>query len=266
MTQRTTNRRQIRWPALLLGMTMPGLGQMYNGEFLKGICFFSIYQMLAIIGLRFAVHFPDRWLVFGVGGALLMVILFYLWTIVESARPSSAVMEPKGYNRWYFYLAVWLIGMVGINGLVIDHIRTTTVEAFRIVTDSMAPTVLRGDRILADKTALKREAPQVGDVVLFVGPDDRSKVFIKKIAALPGQPLPNNPAGGETVPHGMVYVLSGRPGVGIDSTTFGFIPLRDLIGKARQVYWSTGSDGIRWQRIGMSLDQSSHRRDGGEQR
>ncbi|MBI9087326.1 MAG: signal peptidase I [Desulfobacterales bacterium] len=241
-------------------MTMPGLGQMYNGEFLKGICFFSIYQMLALIGLRLAVRLSDRWLVVGVGISLALVVLFYLWTIVEAARRHCVAMEPKGYNRWYFYLAAWLIGMVGINGAVIDHIRSTTVEAFKIVTDSMEPTVLRGDRILADKTALERDAPKVGDVVMFVCPDDRSKIFIKKIAALPGQPLPNASTGGETVPHGMVYVISGRPGVGIDSTTFGFIPLRDLVGKARQIYWSTGPAGIRRQRIGMTLGADGEKR------
>ena len=250
----STPSRPICWPALILGMTMPGLGQMYRGEFLKGICFFSIYQMLTLIGPRLAVRLPDRWLVVGVGTALTLAITFYLWTIVEGTRRNCATAEPKGYNRWYFYLSAWLVGMAGINGAVIDHIRGTTVEAFKIVTDSMDPTVLRGDRILADKTALEREAPRVGDVVMFVGPDDRSKIFIKKIAALPGQPIPGATPG-ETVPHGMAYVLSARPDVGIDSSTFGFIPLRDLVGKARQIYWSTGPEGIRWQRIGMTLDK-----------
>jgi signal peptidase I len=143
--------------------------------------------------------------------------------------------------------------MMGINGAIIDYIRNSTVEPFKIVTTYMEPSVLRGDRILTDKTAYSRQEPRVGDVVMFINPDDRSKIFIKKIAALPGQSLPDTPAGGVTVPHGMVYVLGERSGVGVDSATFGFIPLRDLVGKARQIYWSIGLDGVRWQRIGMTI-------------
>lgn len=253
MTLSTFTTSQTRWPALTLGMTMPGLGQMYNGELLKGICFFSIYQMLALIGMRLAVRLPDRLLVAGVGTVLALVIAFYLWTIVEAGLRRNAGTEPKGYNRWYFYLAAWLVGMVGINGTIIDQIRSSSIEAFKIVGASMEPNVLRGDRILTDKTAFSRQAPRVGDVVMFVNPDDRSKIFIKKIAALPGQRLPGVAYGGETVPHGMLYVLGERSGVGTDSATFGFIPLRDLVGKARQIYWSSGPEGVRWQRIGMTL-------------
>ena len=248
----TTTTKRICWQSLILGMTMPGLGQMYSGEFLKGICFFSIYQMLAVIGLRLAVRLPDRLLVAGVGGVLVFVIAFYLWTIAEAAQKRAST-EPKGYNRWYFYLAIWLVGMIGINGVIIDYIRNSTLEAFKIVSTSMEPAILHGDRVLTDKTAFSRYEPRVGDVVMFINPDDRSKIFIKKIAALPGQTVPDNPAGEVTVPHGMVYVLGERSGVGIDSTTFGFIPLRDLVGKARQVYWSAGADGVRWQRIGMTI-------------
>lgn len=264
MTLSTLMTKQTRWPALTLGMTMPGLGQMYNGELLKGICFFSIYQMLALIGLRLAVRLPDRLMVAGVGTVLALVIAFYLWTIVEAGLRRNAGTEPKGYNRWYFYLAAWLVGMVGINGAIIDHIRGSSCEAFKIVGASMEPTVLRGDRVLTDKTAFSKQAPRVGDVVMFVNPDDRSKVFIRKIAALPGQRLPGAAPGGETVPHGMVYVLGERPGVGTDSATLGFIPLRDLVGRARQIYWSSGPDGIRWQRIGMTLSGTGLNAAGGE--
>ena len=244
--------RQTCWPALILGMTMPGLGQMYNGEFLKGICFFAIYQMLALIGLRLAVLLPDRLLLVGVGVTLALIVTFYIWTIREAACHHTDTTEPKGYNRWYFYLAAWLVGMGGINGAIIDHIRSSTIEAFKIVADSMAPTVLRGDRVLTDKTAYRRMAPQVGDVVMFINPDDRSKIFIRKIAALPGQPLPQS-SSGEMVPHGMAYVLGERPPAAGNSATIGLIPLRDLVGKARQIYWSSGPGGIRWQRPGTTL-------------
>jgi signal peptidase I len=39
----------------------------------------------------------------------------------------------------------------------------------------------------------------------------------------------------------------------MDSRTFGFVPLRDVTGKARQVYYSSGEEGIRWSRVGAVI-------------
>ncbi len=252
MTLLGVRNKNIRWPALILGMTMPGLGQIYNGELLGGLCFFAIYQMIAIAGLRSAVILPDNLLVAGTGVVLFFVVAFYLWTAVEAGRKSSPSAEPKKYNRWYFYLAVWLVCMAGINSLTIHFVRFSTIEAFKIAGASMQPSVLRGDFVLVDKTAYQRQAPCLNDVVVLTDPDNRSRVLLRKIAALPGQPI-SEPADGQLkVPHGMVYV-SGENPEATGSSYFGFIPLRDLLGKARRIYWSSGPDGIRWGRIGMKV-------------
>ncbi len=244
--------KNIRWPAIILGMTMPGLGQIHNGELLKGLCFFAIYQMIAIAGLRSVVLLPDNLLVAATGLVLFLVIAFYLWTIAEAARKKIPGAEPGKYNRWYFYLAIWLICMAGINSLTIHYVKSSSIEAFKIAGQSMQPAVLRGDFVLVDKTAYQRHAPCLNDVVVLTNPDNRSMVLLRKIAALPGQPLPEPTEGHAKVPHGMVYV-SGENPEATGSAYFGFIPLRDLLGKARQVYWSSGSDGIRWDRIGMKV-------------
>ena len=243
-------------------MTMPGLGQVHNGELLKGLCFFSIYLMLLLIGLRFAVLLPDRLLVSATGVALVLVIGFYLWTIFEAGWRKIVSVEPKKYNRWYFYLALWLVGMVVVTGVVIDHVRSSIIQAYKIAGTSMEPTVRRGDYVLVDKTVYNRKAPGVGDIVLLVDPDNRSVVLIRKIAALPGQRVPEATSGVETVPHGMVYVSGEHPGAN-GSSAFGFISLRDLVGKARQIYWSSGPGGIRWNRIGMTLSAGAPREEKG---
>jgi RNA polymerase sigma-70 factor (ECF subfamily) len=38
------------------------------------------------------------------------------------------------------------------------------------------------------------------------------------------------------------------------SRDFGFVPLRDVMGRARQVYFSLGRGGIRWDRVGLALN------------
>ncbi len=109
--------------------------------------------------------------------------------------------------------------------------------------------------MLADKTAYRRIAPQKGDVVTLVYPDDRSKKYIKRIEALPGETITCADGARKEVPHGFVYVLGDNRAHSYDSRQFGFVPLSDVIAKVRQVYYSSGTDGIRWSRIGAVVSR-----------
>jgi len=78
-------------------------------------------------------------------------------------------------------------------------IRAFIVQAFKIPTGSMRPTLLEGDLILVNKliygakvpfTDLRLPAitkPKRGDVVVFIYPEDSKKDFIKRLIALPGE-------------------------------------------------------------------------------
>lgn len=77
-------------------------------------------------------------------------------------------------------------------------IRTFIVQAFKIPSGSMVPTLQVGDHILVNKLAygirlpwidrrvLSTEVPQRGDVVVFVYPVDPSKDFVKRVMAVAG--------------------------------------------------------------------------------
>lgn len=78
-------------------------------------------------------------------------------------------------------------------------IRTFVVQAFKIPTGSMRPTLLEGDIILVNKFIYgvrvpftnfvlpKLRQPARGDVVVFVYPEDPKKDFIKRMVATPGE-------------------------------------------------------------------------------
>jgi signal peptidase I len=140
-----------------------------------------------------------------------------------------------------------------ISSAVYDYVRHNFIEAFRIPSASMEPAVMKGDRVLADKTAYHRMGPKKGDIVIFVYIDDRSKRYIKRIDALPGDTITLANGVKQTVPHGSIYVLGDNREHSDDSRKFGFVPLADVIAKVRQVYYSSGEDNIRWNRIGRTL-------------
>ncbi len=243
-----------KWLAAVLGLAMPGLGQIYNSELLKGASYFVIFHSLIVIGLRLSVHLPDKLLMAGAILTILTAFAFFAFCVIDAYRIAGQKDDyaPKSYNRWYVYSALWLAGSVLTGGAVYSYTKNNIIEANKIATRCMEPAVMRGDYVLADRTAYLRMPPQTGDIVVLVHPDDRSKVFIRKIAALPGQLVELSQGRIETVPHGHVYVL-GEADKSIDSRIFGFVPLKDLIGKVRQVYYSAGDGGIRWNRIGMTV-------------
>jgi signal peptidase I len=243
--------RNRQW-AVLLSFIMPGLGQIYNGEFIKGTSYFVILQAIFIICYRWSVLLPDKMLIFGPVLAIFASLALYAIAI-RDAYQEAGTHAVRGYNRWYFYLAAWLLGYVIVSGVVLEYGRTNYMEAFVIPSISMEPAVLKGDRILVDKTAYRRIAPQKNDIIVFVYPDDRSKAFIKRIEALPGETITLADGTKETVPHGHIYLMGDNRENSLDSRQFGFVPLRDVMGKARVVYYSTGEGGVRWGRIGTTL-------------
>jgi signal peptidase I len=219
-------------------LTMPGLGQIYNGELVKGISSFVITLALLVIGFRLTVLLPDGMLMFGALVTILAAIVLYAISIVDAYRKASlsdAAYPLKSYNRWYFYLATWLICfMAGFAAL--GYARDNWIEAFRIPTSSMEPAVVSGDHVLADKTAYQRMSPKKGDIVIFINPDNRSMKFIKRIEALPGDTYIDTDGIEKKIPHGFAYVLGDNKNHSVDSRQMGLIPLRDIIGKMRQKY------------------------------
>jgi signal peptidase I len=58
--------------------------------------------------------------------------------------------------------------------------------------------------------------------------------------------------GPATVPKGTLFVLGDNRDRSLDSRFWGYVPLRDVRGKAFIIYWSWDSQGtaVRWGRLG----------------
>jgi len=178
-------------------------------------------------------------------------------------------------------------------------IRTFVVQAFKIPSGSMKPTLQIGDHILVNKfiygvkipylntVLLPAKKPQRGDIVVFKYPLDPKKDFIKRVIGLPGDAVeirekviyingqrlnhdvgvfsdprtiagnirPRDNMGPITVPKGALFVMGDNRDESFDSRFWGFVPLRDVNGKAFIIYWSWDSEdfNVRWGRIANLL-------------
>ncbi|MBI5039339.1 MAG: signal peptidase I, partial [Nitrospirae bacterium] len=77
-------------------------------------------------------------------------------------------------------------------------IKTFVIQAFKIPSGSMIPTLKIGDHILVnkfiygtklpftDRIIIPLKRPNRGDIIVFKFPDDEKKDFIKRVIGLPG--------------------------------------------------------------------------------
>ncbi|MGV8121671.1 MAG: signal peptidase I [Candidatus Xenobiia bacterium LiM19] len=256
MSENTAGRNR-KWIAAAMALMMPGMGQMYNGELVKGLSVFVIFLVLWIIGMRLSAMLPDRLLIAGITMTVLVVLLTYIIAAIDAFRQASrgtGAGAGKSYAHWYFYVAVWLLCSILITGEILHYTCNNVISVYKIAGKSMEPQVLKGDRVIVDKTAYSRISPQKGDIIVFVYPDDRSRVYIKRVEALPGETITLDDGQSCNVPHGSVFLCGDNRESSQDSRDFGPVPLRDVIGKARQVFFSSDSGRISWERTGKTIE------------
>jgi len=94
---------------------------------------------------------------------------------------------------------IWEYAKAIITALILAMlIRTYIIQAFKIPSGSMIPTLLVGDHILVnkflygtkipfkDKRVLMFKKPERGDIIVFKYPENPSKDFIKRVVAIEG--------------------------------------------------------------------------------
>lgn len=121
----------------------------------------------------------------------------------ESHSIEKDTQKPPSRTAWIIENVVSLVLAL----LIVFMIRSSIIEAFKIPSGSMIPTLLVGDHIFVNKFAYgfkipfsdlvtsapvyiwKREPPKRGDVVVFIYPRDESLYYIKRVIGTAGDTI-----------------------------------------------------------------------------
>ncbi len=164
--------------------------------------------------------------------------------------------------------------------LIALFIRAFIIQAFKIPSSSMEPTLLVGDYLLVNKfiygvripySSIKffeYKKPKRGDIIVFIFPKDRKKDFIKRVIGTEGEKvtilhnkiyiddkLIDDPWGHFTrprssiedygpvkVPEDSLFVMGDNRDNSQDSRFWGFVNINEVKGKAFIIYFSLDLD------------------------
>lgn len=271
--------------ALLANLVLPPLGHLYVGEAQRGFLLWLALQAVFALGVLSVILFPGPAPGLILAGAVIGTLTVLPIDTFLLARRTGADFRPRRYNRWQAYVAVG--ALMALWSVLWNGFHRAQVQAFRIPSASMGPTLLVGDFVLADKVTHRRQSPRRGDIVLIAMPQDPAEQYFKRIVGLPNEVIEirdkqvfidgeeltepyaihTDPAirpGGDDPrdnlgPHQLgpqeLFVMGDDRENSNDSRFWGPLPVRAVRGRAAVIYWSwDGSGGgPRWNRIGMRI-------------
>ena len=251
--------------AFLLSIVTPGLGQVYNGQLLKAVFSFAgLLGFLALSGASGLVH-SFKGLILHVG----LLLLGYLFVIAEAVFTAihQVGADRRPVHTWRSYvLGVSLLSvnlLLALGDTFADRIPGG--HAYTIAADSMAPTLVPGDGIIANMQYYRSHPPQRGDVIVLREPTNGA-LLTKRILAVGGDVISlrgqraqvngtivsepyarYEPVGGFvesgdfgplTIPADRFFVMGDNRNHSFDSRYWGPIGRERIIGKPLYIYWS----------------------------
>jgi signal peptidase I len=171
-----------RLVAALLGLVAPGLGQAFVGHALRGVLWAALPFVLCAIFVVFARE-PSTWTVLAALSGSAM--LGYLGAIVDVAAMPAAKHRPASLGA---VIAV-AVAPILLGPVVAVGLRALVVEAFKVPSGAMIPTIAVGDHLFVDKAVYRRRLPRRGEVFVFQFPERPAQDFVKRAIAVAGDTL-----------------------------------------------------------------------------
>lgn len=181
--------RRIPWVAFALSLLSMGVGHIYAGRITKGLVLYVAWFAVPALGIAAAVLPPSNvTLVAFLMLPTLSIFGLYIyaaWDAFRAARREETYCL-QDFNRVGLYCLLIVVHLACPIPMLVG-MRELVFEAYYIPTRSMSPTILKGDRLLANKFMARRRFPERGDLVVFRPPQGTSgQLFVKRVVALAG--------------------------------------------------------------------------------
>lgn len=150
--------------ATLVSVIFPGAGHGLAGRWRRGLA----------------------WAAAGLVTTLLLVTTVWMLPVVMLVRLAGAVdagrclRSAQGYDASLRAIAPLVVGVVTIS------LAQATIEAFKIPSSSMSPTLAIGDHVYIDKLTPRWKPIGRGEIVVHAYPCDRARMYIKRVVAIAG--------------------------------------------------------------------------------
>jgi signal peptidase I len=259
------------WLAALLTLFEIGLGHIYSGNFQKGLILFCLDQFLFLVFVASLIVIAPNpfYMIF----ALVVGFAFTVYCVADAAliaKRNKKNYVPAKYNRWFVYVGYILMTGILVQMCTSYIVTPNLIQAYKMPTGSMEPTLLVGDHILINKHIYKVGEPKRGEVIVFRYPLKPDTPYVKRLIGEPGDTLEmigrtvyingkpikenytqyvdpgsiNNHYGPYRVPSDQYFVMGDNRDSSQDSRFWGFVPRKNLLGKPLVIYWSfeTGRD------------------------
>lgn len=237
--------------AALLGIVMPGLGQLYGGQQQKGLWVYALVQVGVPFGFLALWGLAPAGAVYPMLLALAAVTLaLWVWSLVDAAlrvNPESEQAFFVGTGKQQLTkVALALVLLAGMLLNPFEQVRTNRVTNFVMGANSMAPVLQKDDSFFVNVQAFAGHSPQLGEIVTVLPMVGSEHAVVRQVAGLPGQTvvlLPETimpealprPAEGQplTLPHGFMYVRTVNP----EFPFAAIMPVGLLQGRVDYIFW-----------------------------
>ena len=166
------------WLAAFLSTIIPGVGQFYNRQVIKGIALLAAL----VIMILFEHDYP-----------LLIIpgLLVYVFGIKDAFDSAEAANGSSGrFFQQEKAIVLFIVIMFSLQAIPFAMIiRENVLEAFKIPSGAMIPTLKIGDHFLVGKSKSFFTSLQRGDIVVFPYPKDPEKNFVKRVIGLGGDKI-----------------------------------------------------------------------------
>lgn len=167
---------------LISPLLLCGLGKIFNIKdltfkkaLLTSLLLLLITAVSEIITLVFTLLNVDN-IIFNL---ILSIALIVLNIYIFKVKFETTVLKSIGL---YISLIVIAVGSALL-------IRTNIVQAYKIPSGALKPTLVIGDHLLVNKFIYDYKEPSRGDLIVFPFPEDPSKIYIKRIIGVEGDKI-----------------------------------------------------------------------------